>query len=118
MGRPIADETLQSVVDPAAKSLLAICKVYCDGAKYNGIDKFTKVLAPLNLMHQRLKYDNATSSTVDDDIVAQIEAAYSAIEKEYNKSSEKFAGAKDERYLMEELASTVIILMGFDTTYG
>jgi len=111
-GRPIADETLQSVVDPAAKSLLAICKVYCDGAKYNGIDKFTKVLAPLNLMHQRLKYDNATSSTVDDDIVAQIEAAYSAIEKEYNKSSEKFAGAKDERYLMEELASTVIIFDG------
>ena len=110
--KPVSDETLQTVADLPTKSLLSICKYYHDAAKLNGVEKFSKALAPLNLLYHRIEYDNSKSSIVDDDIVTQIRSAYGEMEKAYSKQSDKYTGAHNDRYLIEALVGTVLIFDG------
>jgi hypothetical protein len=111
-GRAISDQTFQTVIDGGAKSLLSICKIYGDAAKYHGVEQISKTLAPMNLLYHRLKFDNSNSLIIDDDIVTQIENAFNKLEKEYAKSPEKFSGAEDGQYLVGSLAGTVLVFDG------
>ena len=111
-GRPISDETLRSVADPAARSLLSICSILYNKDKYNGVQKFSRVMAPLNLLGRKLNFDNANISVVDDDILTQVGNAYREIEKGYGKSSDKFTGAHEEMHLVDALAGIVMIFDG------
>jgi len=111
-GKPISEETLRMVADPAVRDILSICAIHFNEARYHGIEKFSKAIAPLNFLSHKIKSDNANRMVVEDAVVDQISHDLDEMEKAYNKSSGKFQGAYDEAYLTQALTGVVIVLDG------
>ena len=111
-GRIIGEEEIKDVEDGTMKDLLQAIRISGLESRNKGAAIFTNVIAPLNYLLEKMKYDNAGGQNVGDDVVRTIDERYNLILKGYEKSGEGDEGATDIEHLKSRLKGVVVILDG------
>lgn len=108
----ISDSRIQAVEDGMMKNLLYILKLMSEEAKYRDIEVFTKVMAPLVFLFEKVIYENAPDEMVGKEVTERIREKIEGLSRKYAGSADRLGGARDMPYVKECLKGVVVVLDG------
>ncbi|MBI5409817.1 MAG: hypothetical protein HZA14_10670 [Nitrospirae bacterium] len=109
-GKIINEDKIRTVEDEAMKDLLNIIRLSGEESRYKGVDKFTKVIAPMNLIIEKLRHENAHKDNFSGCVMEKIEERFGQLFRDYEKSGS--GGANDITGIKERLQGLVVIFDG------
>jgi len=110
--RPAGEDLTTPVTDGLMKDLLAAARLSGEGNKLQGCELFSRVIAPMGLLLEKIRYENELEDKVSHEVVEKIQANFDRIFNIYNSSSGKFEGIRDISYIKEHLKDVAVILDG------
>jgi hypothetical protein len=108
-GKIISEDKIRATEDGAMKDLLNIIRLTGEESRYKGVERFTKVIAPMNLIVEKLRHDNSYKDNFSGGIMEKIEDRFAQFCREYEKNK---ADANDISGLKEKLQGLVLIFDG------
>lgn len=109
-GKIIGEDKIRTAEDGAMKDLLDIIRLTGEESRYKGIERFTKVIAPMNLVIEKLRHENSYQDNFSGGIMEKIEAGFGQLYRECEK--EKYEGAGDIKSVRDRLNGPVVIFDG------
>lgn len=119
-GRIIPPAAIESTQDEPARELLRIISAFAEKDRYSGIEIFTKVIAPLTCvlmnLNRKTMGEGMGEKTGEEIIDAkEIDILHQHLDdlvKGYERSPDRFTGAKDIAYIRERVKGVVVVLDG------
>ncbi len=106
-------EDLQTNVnDNLMKDLLNAVTLSADSNKFNGGELFSRVIAPLNLILEKIQFENEMHEKISYFVIDKIRRSFNNILNRFNRSSEKFEGVREISYINEHLKGIVVVFDG------
>lgn len=110
--KAMREDSAPSVADEPMANLITSIRLIGDSSRYKSAELFTKVIAPLNLLTEKVQYENELEEKVSSEIIDDIRAGFGNIFKTYDGNGNKFEGIKDTGYVKEHLNGVVVIFDG------
>ncbi|MGD1076247.1 MAG: hypothetical protein ABR903_09275, partial [Thermodesulfovibrionales bacterium] len=107
----VPQSSVDSTDDALLKDLLSIMRTSSGRGKYRGVDIFTKVVAPLSFLREKVTYD-APAEAIDEEVLSQIEVGFNDIFSEYDRRPDRLEGARDVTSLKDRLHGIVVVFDG------
>lgn len=111
-GKIIGDEKLKSTEDDIMKDILRVIITAGREGRHEGVELFTRVIAPLQLNLEKLGYSNINGAKVDDEVIERPKEDLGRLMTVYNKSSEIAGPAVGIEDVKERIKGVVAIFDG------
>ena len=111
-GKIINKSNIDSTKDETMRDVLKILRLFREDGKHEGVDLFTKTIAPLNHLIKKLTYENGIETKIGEDTIKKIEEHYAVTFKAFNRLDNRLDGCEDINYLKSMLNGVVVILDG------
>ncbi|MDI6727038.1 MAG: hypothetical protein QMD32_08720, partial [Smithellaceae bacterium] len=98
--------------DRPLAQLLQLAGILAERERYQGVEIFTRVIAPLAWRLAAFRYDNMDEGLIDESILATLERNYQDFLAGYEKSPARAAGARDIVTVSERLKGVVAVMDG------
>jgi hypothetical protein len=111
-GKIISAAFITSVEDMPLAELLSIAGIFAERERYKGIEVFTRVIAPLTCRIAALRYENIDDVLIDGADIDLLERNCREFLTDYEKRSDRFAGALNIAAVSERMKDIVAVLDG------
>lgn len=106
------DEPAGGVSDETMRDLLAAIRLFGQEGRYRGGEMMAKVIAPLNLLVEKLQYENVSGEKIDADIVDMIRQKHDGVLKAFSASPDRMEGVRDIEHVRDGLGGFIVVLDG------
>lgn len=110
--KTIKEDAFPQISDETTRDLLTCIRLLNSSNQYKGIEHFIKIIAPLNLLLEKLRYENEIKEGISYEILNNIQIDFDNIIKNYDESNNKYNGVKDLEFVKENLNGIIVIFDG------
>ena len=111
-GKLVQESSLNALDDEVMRDLIHMTSLISEAAGFNGVEVFTKILAPLTFLLEKTSYENIGEGKIDKTLLDRIRERTEVLARDYDNTPDRFDNAKDTTYVKEYLKGPVVILDG------
>ena len=112
LDKNINDDIIKKTDDRVLIDILNFIKIIGEEAKYHSSMRFSNIVSPLNIIYERLKFENLKEEVISYDIFDKIETLVTKEIKNFEKRQDKYSELYGLEELKEKINGPVIVLDG------